>query len=269
MENNPYLNKLVGLPSGEKDLENKLSDFIKKGVEKDGGRFLEGYELEKTSEELEIINFTTEQADSIADKYSAKPVTIPLNNIHIVAAGGTEAITKSCEGAAYSPKTHRITLDRQPTKTWFSVNLFHELLHAKSYSALQLTKTAEGVELLPYRSGMTVYSRDGKTASMERLSEAVTEYLTKEFYENVVVGNPIFESEKDVPFEVHRLDELSYFENVVSKIRDRHPNLYQSKEAVIEEFIKAEFSGNLVKICRLMEDTFGKETLRGDTRSIE
>lgn len=56
--------------------------------------------------------------------------------------------------------------------------MIHEMLHFKSYNALQIT-SGESPELREYRVGLTVHTRDGKNMYFVNLNEAITEEITK------------------------------------------------------------------------------------------
>ena len=58
MENNPYFNKLVGIPKGTPpEVETKIDQWVRDGVEIDGAEFIKRYEVKKTNEEVGLIAF--------------------------------------------------------------------------------------------------------------------------------------------------------------------------------------------------------------------
>jgi hypothetical protein len=61
----------------------------------------------------------------------------------------------------------------------FLHRMVHELLHFKSYQALQVT-TGSASEVAEYRAGLVAKSRDGTRTYFTGLNEAVTEELTKQ-----------------------------------------------------------------------------------------
>jgi hypothetical protein len=69
-------------------------------------------------------------------------------------------------------------LREQPSNTAFFMIVMHELLHFKSYNAIQVIKGGHG-KLGVYRSGLWIQSRDGKTFYLNGINEAVTEELSQ------------------------------------------------------------------------------------------
>jgi hypothetical protein len=274
VENNPYFHKVIGVPEIEPELKEKLNQFITHGVETEGGKFLEGIELEKTPQELKLVDFVTRSVDELAMKMTGQtPVAIPLNNIHILRKGGAHEATeeRAMEGA-HSVKLCSVFVERQVSETMFCTILFHEMVHAKSYAALQLLINKGEGYLLPYRSGVSVISRDGQTKYLEKLTEGITTYLTRQFYKDVLQKNIHLFSEENrkipEPQDIKdRQEEIDYLYLLVQKIRNKHPE-FLTDEQVIDELIAAQFTGKLMKIGRLIEEALGKGGLKSDTEKV-
>jgi hypothetical protein len=64
-----------------------------------------------------------------------------------------------------------------PSRLGFFHAVVHEMLHFKSYQALQLT-SGDDPRVAEYREGLVAFSRDGKRKYFTALNEAVTEELT-------------------------------------------------------------------------------------------
>jgi len=151
---------------------------------------LKGKEREKTPEELQIISLANEATNKIRRKYGLEDFDIPPGNIHVVTE---EAWPREKGVAFYNSMLQGVAAREQPAKIVFMKKIFHEMLHFKSYNALQITR-GENPELDEYRVGLTVHTRDGKRMYFMNLNEAVTEEMTKRFATKLF-DNPLFAEE--------------------------------------------------------------------------
>lgn len=140
---------------------------------------LKGQELEQTPEELQIIDLVNEATNEIRRQYGLKDFDIPPKNIHFMTE--EQWLAKGNEGLAlafYDTKLQAIFMRKEPRIIPLLKTLIHEMLHFKSYNALQMTQ-GENRELHVYRIGLKVHARDdGEKKFFDRLNEAVTEELT-------------------------------------------------------------------------------------------
>lgn len=134
-------------------------------------------EREKTPEELQIISLANKATNEIRRKYGLEDFDIPPDNIHVVTK---EAWPREKGVAFYNSMMQGIAIREQSAKIVFMKKIFHEMLHFKSYNALQIT-SGENPEFDEYRVGLTVHTRDGKKMYFTNLNEAVTEEMTKKF----------------------------------------------------------------------------------------
>jgi hypothetical protein len=86
-----------------------------------------------------------------------------------------------------------IAIREQPAKILFMKKVFHEMIHFKSYNALQVT-SGDRPELDEYRVGLAVHTRNGEIKYFVNLNEAVTEELAKRF-SGKLLNNPLFTEE--------------------------------------------------------------------------
>lgn len=188
MEKFSSFERVVGNIS-EAEKEQILRD---KGERFDNQAFedLKGKERKKTPEELQIISLANEATNEVRKKYGLENFDIPSENIHIIAE---EAWPREKSVAFYSSMFQGIATREQPAKIVFMKNVFHEMLHFKSYNALQVT-SGDNPELDGYRVGLTVHTRDGKKRYFVNLNEAVTEEMTKRFVTKLF-NNPLFGEE--------------------------------------------------------------------------
>ncbi len=89
----------------------------------------------------------------------------------------------------------RVVMREGVSKMAFMKTLFHELVHFKSYNAVQVT-TGKDRESMEYRTGLSTITRDGKKEHLLNLNEAVTEELTKR-YVLKLFEHPMFMQEKE------------------------------------------------------------------------
>lgn len=150
---------------------------------------LRNKEREKTPEELQIISLVNDATNKIRQKYGLKNFDIPPQNIHIIIE---EALKKDKIQAIYDSMAQSVVMRGSPLKMVFMTDLFHEMIHFKSYNALQATMS-ENLEINGYRIGLTILTRD-KKSYFTNLNEAVTEEITKRFAPELF-DNPIFAKE--------------------------------------------------------------------------
>ena len=162
----------------------------------------------------------------------------------------------------------KIAVDRDPSDTQFSLVTFHELFHAKAYQAGQI-KTKEGnFGFDKYRNGFIVTSRDGKKTYFDGVEEAVVGHMTQRFFNEVLSKDPKFIPEIEErkkngqPFDISRQDEQAAGKKIVEDLFIKNPGKFDSKEEIMEMFIKAQVTGNLLPVARLLEKTYGKGSFR-------
>lgn len=152
---------------------------------------LVGCEREKTPEELQIIALANEATNQIREKYGLGDFDIPSANIHVLTREGWSKVRKGRRGdACYVAMLQAIAVKDQPSRIAFMDKVFHEMIHLKSYNALQVKK-GENPEIDAYRTGLTVNVRDGSKMYFSNINEALTEEITK----RVVTGlldHPLF-----------------------------------------------------------------------------
>lgn len=137
---------------------------------------LRGKEREKMPEEMEIIELANEATNEIRRKYGLEDFNVPHKNIHIL----LKESWKDNFPAFYHAQLQGIAIKEQSHNLISMKIIFHEMLHIKSYNAIQVT-AGESPILRDYRVRLTVRERSGKRGYFSNLNEAVTEELTKKF----------------------------------------------------------------------------------------
>ena len=157
---------------------------------------LNSKEREKTSEEYEMIAIANDATNGLRREFGMEKFDIPAKNIHIVPK---EKWPKTeTAGGIFNSSAQAVAIQDEGASRLYSLStITHELLHFKSYSALQMT-SSDTPELRGYRSGLKTISRDGKQAYFTELNEAITEELTKRMLSRSIGAlkeNPIFAEE--------------------------------------------------------------------------
>lgn len=174
----------------EKILREKAEIFDSQAFEE-----LKDKEREKTREELQIISLANEATNELRKKYGLADFDIPAKNIHIIKE---EKWPETGKSAVYKPEFQAIGIRESSTregnsKMQFLDIMVHEMIHFKSYQALQVTKS-DDPKLRDYRSGLIVYTRDGERGYFTGLDEAVTEEITKKLAAKLF-SRPLFKKE--------------------------------------------------------------------------
>lgn len=277
----------------------------KKIIKKTESRFgnqifedLEKIEREKTAEELKIIDIINQATNKIRQQYGLDDFDIPAKNIHII----SEKDWQEDHPAFYNSTLQAVAIMETPVKIEFVKNVFHELIHFKSYNALQVT--SEGQELNEYRSGLVVHDRSGEDTYFANFNEAVVEELTKK-YIGEVLNNPIFKEEieqtKDIvekypnsvtgsgellfdndtiyaeitnnrisEEEIKEIntvnftyqDERRILNNLIDKLLKKNSDKFQNRNQIFDLFANGVITGNILPIGRLIDGSFGAGTLR-------
>lgn len=260
-----HFDKAVGVPTALKDrqeiFERNLAKFVESAKEKMGG------ELEKTEDDKDIIVFADNAVTDSVKKYGrAEGMRVALENIHLLEEGGVKKFTDGkLEGGAASPLFGDIVVDRGRSDLQFALVLFHELFHLKSYNALQVT-----TENKPsvYRGGFSVVSRDGKNIYFKDVEEAIVGYMERRFYYDILSREPRFQEEIEQLLkegrepEFGRMAEQRMGMELIDKLFELSKDKFQSKDEIIEMFVEAQVTGNLLKIGRLIEQAMGKGSFR-------
>lgn len=268
--NHPYLDNLVGITGDNPEQKDKIGKFMEKIVYEEGHKPIENFEIEKTQKDLEILAFAEKAASEIIKEYGRqKDVKVPMEFVHLLRPGGTQEYTEGrLTRGAHSQKSGGILIDRDSSNIEFSLTAFHEFLHLKSYKSLQIIfprGNEKNFRFEAYRSGMTVVSRDGKREYFTDLEEAIVSLLTERFFEKKVKLSPIFKDELEKErknVSTSRQQEMQKLYRIIDEIFIKNQNEFTDREEVLGLFIKAQISGNLLRVGRLIEKTFGKGSFR-------
>ncbi|MBA3732983.1 hypothetical protein H0W91_01255 [Patescibacteria group bacterium] len=267
----PFIDNLVGIPHGDSEVKNATGKSVEEYMRHTGSNKHEGVEIEKTPEDIEIIQFAIDSVNEVMKEYGReKDIELSMNHIHIVPVGGTEIVTQgNSKKAAQASTRSSLIIDRDPSNIQFCLRAFHEILHLKSYVALQILPPPEEnsqSSLKAYRKGFMVVSRDGKERYFTDLEEGVIGMLTEKFFNEKIKSEILFSEELknkgEVPFEFSRQEEIQLLNDLVDQIFEKNIDDFKSRDEILELFIRAQVNGNLLRVGKLIEKTFGKGSFR-------
>lgn len=253
-------------------------------------------ELEKTNENLEIINLVNEYTNNMLSEFQMKEYNITQKNIHILKEKDYKKISKeeteTDTEAYFSLKKQAILLQEEESNLQFAIILFHEMIHAKSFYSVILEQEDSYRLLSPAQTGIEIR---GKDDIFSNLNEAIIESLTKKFFKEIS-KKPLFQEEIKKIDEVKKYwrDKNPYFsqdifcihrdENgnetpetfayrkarkalnlLIDKTYIKNVNNFKNPEEVFDLFAKSIFTGDIVgekSWGRLVDKTFGAGTLK-------
>ncbi len=294
MEKFSSLDRIVGKVSEEE----KIAIFNKrqKRFETKDIEGIKTLEKEKTPEELKILLEVNEATNELRRKYGLTDFNIPEENMHLIRK---EEWKTEGEIAVSLPEMERILLRERERRIQFAQSAFHEETHLKSYNALQKMSDCDKVE--KYRHGLRIFPRSQEKLDsipegyFHDLNEGVTEELTRRYIMSQV-DNPLYSDEfaetkelrefakkngmrellDEEIFSLYRVpgsneiraEKFAYknFRVALYQIRktlaEKHPDKFKNSDEVLDVFARAMFTGKMFELSSLMEETFGKGTMR-------
>ncbi|MDB4940256.1 MAG: hypothetical protein JWO40_681 [Candidatus Doudnabacteria bacterium] len=259
----PHLDRAIGLPSSESHAQEEYESHIREIYETRGVNPYENFELPKTERDKEIIDFVQQSLDQYLAIYNReKIVSVPVSKIHIFSENGVKDFTNgNVEKGSAAIKFGSMLVERPASDIQFALNVFHEMVHLKSYSAVQIVNQPEGLEIINYRSGFSVTSREGKNLYFQDLEEGVIGFLVRRFYQEHVQNNTIF-SEKRAMYNYSRDEEYGKLEALIQDLWEKNQDKFENIKSIWDIFINTQLNGNLLPIGRLIESTYGKGSFR-------
>ncbi len=257
------------------------------------------YEQEKTKEEITLINFANKETSRLMKEAGLEPFDIPLDNLYVVSAEPffempvNHRIAFSDPGRYCAVFNHDF-FEKDPSN--FGSSALHEMLHLKSHISMQSNSGSQTL----FRVGFSILSSQ-KEAKEGRghehfsgLNEAVVseaerrlnakllelpelkkekEWLDSRDCREIKAGiareRNILES--DIAWcdkEGKEFRTFSYlyqrkvFCYLCEEIQKQFSDEFKDKDDVYKVFLDALFTGRLLEIAHLVEDTFGKGSFR-------
>jgi hypothetical protein len=131
---------------------------------------------------LELIELANQATNALRHVDGLGDYEVSPENIHIIRENDWPDDMKG--NALYDSECQAIVLREQGANIVFFKKIVHEMIHFKSYNAVQVT-LSENPEITEYRVGLVVETRDGRAQYFNNLNEAVTEEIAKQIVERV------------------------------------------------------------------------------------
>jgi len=272
-----HVDRVVG--PADLSVPEKLDELARSGRETPevelGGEKIELREVEKTERDLAIIRLVTGSVDRLMRRYGRERVIeIPPENLHLIEP--TEKIS-----GFYDARRQQLAVEKRVgSDSALAADLFHELVHAKSYNALKVRDQGGDRELTYYRTGLETVARNGRTHFRE-LNEAVVQSLTVDFFDRTIARDDLFADEIRAGgrrgVDPREREEGSYwserqhlralaeaiFEAAARRQEgmDRRPR-FSGPGDVEQVFVKASVTGQMLEAARLVEEVWGAGSFR-------
>lgn len=224
-------------------------------------------ELEKNERDREILKIAADAVKSMATEYGRQDfIKLTEDHVHFFPDGGVEELTKGRLAiGSHATVLGEALVDRRDDLAT-AITTFHELWHTlASHNAIQITT---GGDLDWYRSGFSIQSRNGETKMFHHLDEALVGHATKKFVDEVLRLRPDFaEQIKQAEEEGEEVDttrrrELDDLLKYLDIVFERNREDFSDRKEILDMFMKAQVTGNLLPVARLIEKTFGKGAFR-------
>jgi len=224
-------------------------------------------ELEKSECDHEILKIATEAVKSLATEYGRENfIALTDDHVHFFSDGGVAELTEGrLAVGSHATVLGEAFVDKRDNLST-AITTFHELWHTlASHNAIQIRTDGE---LDWYRSGFSILSRDGKTKMFRHLDEALVGHATKRFVNEVLRGRPDFAQKiEEVEIDGGQVDttrqrELGDFLKYLDIVLERNSDDFSSREELLDMFMRAQVTGNLLPVARLIEKTFGRGAFR-------
>lgn len=260
---------------------------------KEGGKPFPN-EVEKTPEQIEVINLVNKASDNFLSSLGLPAFTVPPENIHVV----KEFENDGDLGGRFFADQQLAVVAEGRNLIEFANFVTHELLHFKSYGVMQLTPGQETLDF-QYRGGFSAHSRDSQQPFFRTVDEALTELATQRvleglkkekpsvlakeiqvteflsqpipphererflFVESLPPDHPMRENGKTLQtHEYHYPEDRASLDMLVEKLFEKNSNQFSNKEEVLNLFLKGKFQGNFLQVGKLIDSTYGKGTFR-------
>ncbi len=192
MEKFGTINRVIGqMPEEEKadileEMKRRFNDqsFLQEDIS--------SREKEKTPKHEEIIALADQLTNELLQKYGLPELKVPIDNVHMIHRKKWWPNIKLA--GFYSSPLQAVAVRDDKFKLTVFKMVVHELVHMKSYNAMQLKRGFDDDTLVTdYRSGLETLARDIDVDDhyFKLINEAVTESLAIEIFHQAKT-NPMF-----------------------------------------------------------------------------
>ncbi|MDB5244172.1 MAG: hypothetical protein JWN18_42 [Parcubacteria group bacterium] len=234
---------------------------------KESGTDVYKIELQKTEEDLALIELAETAVRDYAAQYGRESfVDITSDHIHFLPDGGVFEITHGrLATGSHSTVLGEVLIDRRKDLET-AITLFHELWHTLgSYQAIQITTDQK---LDTYRSGFSMNSRDGAIEYFHHFDEALVGYMTQKFVNEKLAEASNFKNEitrlrdENIALDTTRQRELGDLWKLIDNLLEKNKDKFSKREEIMDLFVRAQVTGNVLPAARLIENTYGKGSFR-------
>lgn len=278
-------------------------------------------EREKTPVEIILIERANELTNELSRIAGLPDLNVGPKNIHFIPNDRLKRKGSDPEDGPINPDISGRTFSLEQMIVMYDFSfekpkivsfhdILHEVAHLKSYCSLRervFENVANAIELLPYRSGISINTFRPETKrkygarALNHLNEAITEELVKRLVirvrnedlflaetsntdENIKKyggekdsgGNLILNGEEyfvqsdegDITGARFIYERERKMLNIlIDKIYDRNKDIFSSREDVFNVFIKAYMTGNIIPMGKLIDKTFGRGSFKRIAKS--
>lgn len=257
-------------------------------------------ERPKTLDDLYMIALADRMTNQMLANLGLKPIDISPDVVHILPADKYQ--NKHHDGSAgiFDPSRQNIAVANSSSSLGLMREILHETLHFKSYNSILVDKVTGRTRSRTYRTGFAWLDLKANLMRMKWFNEAITEDLTWCLMRNLL-RDPFFIPEikkhqetLDVFCRARReprlrllIDDVCFVQSdlngvnvlpviygftyreeraitqlLLSKLWARNSIKYLSPEMLILGLVRDSFSGNLARLGKLLDITYGKGTFR-------
>lgn len=287
--------------AAQQDLMDKFGEAHYEQLPEEAARILEANEKQKDPYEIEAIRGANKITNEFLAEFGLTEFDIPEKNVHIIPPNlFRELESKPTTIALAMLEKQAIALNGDATRQPFMKlsTILHEMTHLKGFLSLEMH---EGESEKLRRGGLTVYtspkkSRDGASFEAFRgMDESIVAEIEKRYTPRLVRENPYLKGEQNRQMseesvalkqkiateegldmsEIFLVNEeaksyatfpykpqrkvLNY---IVDALYESGGEKFKTRDEAMKLFFKAHFTGNIVPVARLIEQSFGKGSFR-------
>jgi hypothetical protein len=287
---------VVGAPPGESE---KIMERMRIRFEDTYFPEFSQSEKEKTQKDLAVIEDTNKATNILRIKSGLEPFDIPPDNIHIIL--NKDRTLSNLAGGFTNPIQGSILIQGVDTALQLGKHLFHEMEHAKAYNIVQVLPESgeiypfmQGFEVYPRNQMDRILFPKPEKCYFRELNESVVEEYARRYVMSQM-DNPLYADDfaqtkllreeamkrgwyklllNSEIFQFYLLgneivcEEFSYKRERESLFRIRaalsqkYPEKFANSEDALDLFGDAMFTGKMLALSRIMDETFGKDTMK-------
>jgi hypothetical protein len=227
------IKKIIG--NVDEERKEEIQKELAKRFNKQEFEGLKEKEIKKTPEQIEIIKLINDETNKLLKKYYLPKFDITPNNVHILKGNDYEKFKPGISWATFEKNFQSVFVNKEKVKTNlnFACINFHEFVHFKALQSLREYKE----ELNTYQSGLEIYLKSQKII-FSNLNEAVTEKLTKKFYNNILKKHPLFKKRIKENKKIIKHKGDKYIKSIANDIYDSYEeNIFLPNGRILETTI--------------------------------